>query len=282
MSFLDRIHACTAFNPDRYLPFQIDDAVVGFVTPELAARLAAFADVFVVNAGSVNLATALITPAVRTAAVDRVLRALSQQGVVNGWRDELYPVAAHPSAPPLLLIERAAVPLFGTYGSGIHVNGFVGRGADMQMWVGRRSLDKPTAPGKLDQIVAGGKSADHTIWETLLKESEEEASILPEIAALARPVGAISYCTERSKGLRRDVLYTFDIELPEDFIPRNSDGEISEFYLWPISRVMETVRNTDDFEFKCALVVVDFLIRHGFVNHSEPDYLDVVKGLHGF
>lgn len=162
------------------------------------------------------------------------------------------------------------------------MNGFVGRGALMHMWLGRRSVNKPTSPGKLDQIVAGGKSANHTIIETLLKESYEEASIPSQIAKQAIPVGAITYCTEREGGVRRDVLYNYDLELAADFLPVGNDGEIEEFILYPINQVLELVRDTDIFKFNCSLVVIDFLIRHGYINHSEKDYLDILKGLHAF
>lgn len=282
MGLLDRIRDCSAFESDSYVPFRVGTAQVGLVTPQFAAHLARFIDVFDVGPAGVHIVDALATPVSRTAAVETVLRELSRESVIGGWRNEPYPVATYPEASPLLLIERAAVPLFGIYGSGVHVNGFVGHGSDMQMWIGRRSLDKPTAPGKLDQIVAGGRSAHHSIFETLIKESAEEANIPRELAARAMAVGAITYCTERSEGLRRDVLYNFDIELPADFIPENTDGEIAEFHLWPIQRVIETVRETDDFKFNCALVVIDFLIRHGFIDHDEPDYLAILRGLHAF
>lgn len=282
MSFLDRISACSVFERQKYLPFRVAAEHVGFVTPQFAVTLARFPDVFDVGASEVRLARTLDVPSTRTLAVEAVLRELFREGLIDGWRDEPYPVAAHPESSPLFLMERAAVPLFGVYGAGIHVNGFVGRGSEMHMWIGRRSLDKPTAPGKLDQIVAGGKSAHHSIAETLIKESQEEASIPPNLLARSIPVGAITYCTERPEGLRRDVLYNFDIELPANFVPRNTDGEISEFHLMPIAQVIETVRDTDEFKFNCALVVIDFLVRHGFMPNDERHYLSLVKGLHAF
>ncbi len=101
------------------------------------------------------------------------------------------------------------------------------------------------------------------------------------LAARALPVGGISYCTERPEGLRRDVLFDFDLELPANFRPANADGEISDFYLWPMERVIENVRDTDDFKFNCALVVIDFLIRHGFLGPGDPEYVDLLGGLHG-
>ena len=100
------------------------------------------------------------------------------------------------------------------------------------------------------------------------------------MSAGAVPVGTVSYCSERLEGLRDDVLFNFDLELPSDFRPHNTDGEIQAFYLWPIDRVIEVVRDTDDFKFNCALVVIDFLIRRGFIQPDHPDYVDLVKGLH--
>ena len=280
MSFVDRLRACSAFDPAAYLPFAVDGQSVGLVRPEFAAGLAEFSDVFLVAPDGVRLAPDLMGAAARTRAVEEVLRQLSARGVIRGWRGEPYSVAAAPEQPALFLMERAAIPKFGIWASGVHVNGFVREGDELFMWIGRRSPDKHTAPNKLDQIVAGGRPADLTIREAVLKESEEEANIDRALALRALPVGAITYRTEQREGLRRDVLYVFDLELPRDFAPVNHDGEIAEFNLWPIHRVLETVRDTDEFKFNCALVVIDFLIRHGLIAPDEqPDYLTLVRGL---
>jgi hypothetical protein len=113
----------------------------------------------------------------------------------------------------------------------------------------------------------------------MMKECAEEASIPPAIARHARAVGAISYALETDIGFRPDLIFNFDLELPADFSPVNSDGEVEEFYLWPIDQVMETVRDGDAFKFNCALVVIDFLVRHGYIAADDPDYSDIVEGL---
>jgi 8-oxo-dGTP pyrophosphatase MutT (NUDIX family) len=281
LSFLDRVRACAVFTPEAYRPFRVDGVDVGLVAHDFAEALAPSTDVFAVSDAAVTLAPSLPTDApTRTGAVAAVLRPLAEAGMLRGWRDEHYDVAAAPGAPVLFAIERAAVPKFGIIAAGIHVNGFV-RTADggIKMWIGRRALNKANSPGKLDQLVGGGRPAAASVRETLLKESEEEADLPAPIAGAAMPVGAVTYRTERSEGLRRDVLYVFDLELPEDVVPRNTDGEISEFYLWPLERVIETVRDSDEFKFNCALIVIDFLIRHGYIDADEPDYLALVHGL---
>lgn len=280
MSFLDRIDVCAQFEPASYLPFRVDGVHVGFVRPEFATRLASFPDVFETSAAGVALAPGLVGRETRTAAVAGALRRLASDGAFAGWREEPYAVAPEMEAKPFFVMERAAIPKFGIRASGVHVNGWVRRPDGIHMWIGRRSPDKQTSPDKLDQIVAGGRSALHSVFETVVKEAGEEAGIGASLAGQARPVGAITYTTEREEGLRRDVLYVFDLELPPDFVPVNHDGEIAEFQLWPIDRVLETVRDTENFKFNCALVVIDFLIRHGLIAaDGTPDYLRLVEGL---
>ena len=133
---------------------------------------------------------------------------------------------------PALVLERAAVPLFGITAYGVHMNGYVtGEDGTQRMWVARRSLSKPTGPGKLDQLVAGGQPHGIGLRDNLMKECAEEAGIPAALAEQARPVGAISYVLETEQGMRPDVLFNFDLELPASFDPVNEDGEVDAFYL---------------------------------------------------
>lgn len=100
----------------------------------------------------------------RSKAVARVLEQLRDDGHIDGWRDELYPVAAHFGGDPVLLVERAAAHVLGIKGYGVHVNGFVRRADGDALWVARRSASKPTWPGQLDHIAAGGQVCQETVF----------------------------------------------------------------------------------------------------------------------
>jgi hypothetical protein len=89
----------------------------------------------------------------------------------------------------------------------------------------------------------------------------------------------VSYCLETEEGLRPDVLFCYDLELPADFVPVNRDGEVAEFQLWPVEDVLETVAQTTEFKFNCNLIVIDFAVRHGFLAPDDPDYIDILQGL---
>ena len=281
MSLLDRIRECdNAGGTDAYLPFVAAGVRVGWIRRNFAPRLDQFADVFVRGESEVTLAPGLDDYRRRTGAVDAVLRVLDAEGLFAGWRDEPYPVGAGFHAPALFEMERTAVPRFGVSAYGVHVHGFTREGGEILMWIGRRALDKPTYPGELDQMIAGGQPVGIGLMENVIKEAREEAGVPADIAATARPVGAISYLREEAEGLKPDTMFVYDLELPRDFVPRNTDGEMEEFRLLPAREVMAITAETTDFKFNCAVANIDFFVRHGLLTPDDPDYLDIVRGMH--
>jgi len=250
--FLRHLRNCNnAVLPGERLPFLIGEAPVGWVRPALADALAAFPEVVVAD-GKVVLRDG--------AALAGIARTLSAQGRYR-WRNEAFDVRATPDGPSLAQIDRGAIPSFGVVALGVHLNGLVHRADGLHVWIARRAADKLLDPGKLDHITAGGVPAGLTPEQTLVKEAAEEAAIPAALASQARRVATISYAMERPEGLRRDLLYCYDLELPEDFTPQAADGEVAGFELWPIERVLQTVRDTDEFKFNVNLVLIDLFRR---------------------
>jgi isopentenyldiphosphate isomerase len=281
MSFLDRIRESQPPDFSAYLSFIVEGAVVGYVKPDFAAALKDFPDTFVVGDKTLRLNESLLGVDERTAAVGETLERLMQRGDLPGWRGEKYKVATSFAGPALFDMERAAMAHLGTIGYGVHLNGIVEAEDGRSMWIARRSLSKQTGPGKLDQIVAGGHPIGISLKSNLIKECAEEAAIPAHLANASLPVGTVSYATERPEGLFREVLFLYDLVLPADFTPINNDGEVEDFQLMAMADVARRVRDSDDFEFNCALVVIDFLIRHGYIEVDHPDYIDLISGLHG-
>ena len=279
MSYLDRIAACRRWDPAAYRPLVIDGRTLGRVSHGVARRLAGFPEVFVVREDAVALAPGLDGFDSRSRAVAEVLGEMKARGEVPLWRGEDYPVVHRWGAAPALKIERAAAALLGTRSFGVHLNGLVRGPRGLSMWVAKRAADKQTAPGKLDHLVAGGQPFGLGVLENLIKEAGEEAGIPAELAARAVAVGAVSYRCERPEGLRDDVLFCYDLELPENFTPVNTDGEVESFSLWPIAEVLARVRDTEDFKFNVALVVIDLAIRLGLIAPDDPDYQEIWQGL---
>ncbi|KAJ2889479.1 hypothetical protein IWW38_004683 [Coemansia aciculifera] len=197
------------------------------------------------------------------------------------WRSELYPVYDG-SGSVAVMIERAASYNFGIRTYGVHINGYVKTEAtgEIRMWVGRRSQHKPTWPGYLDQIAAGGIGNGMGVWESMVKECGEEAGIPAELARRARYAGTIQYFTRSGLGLQPETQYVLDLELPSDFVPVPTDGEVESFLLLSVEETLEQLKR-GDFKPNCAACAVDFLIRRGFITpENEPDYLAIIDNLH--
>lgn len=279
MSYLDRIKACNRYALKDFRPFYVDGVQVGQMKSDFAEKLQYWPAIFLITPSAVHLAPELQSFEERTQAVRAILQALVEQGVISRWHGEEYPVTAFSREEALLVIDRGAAPYLGIRAFGQHLNGFVNEGGRLKMWIGRRSRNKWSAPGKLDNLVAGGVPHGVPLQENLAKECWEEAAIPPELAAQAIAVGYISYRFETPKGFKPDVMYCYDLELPLDFVPQCQDGEVEEFYLWPVEKVAAIVEKTEAFKKNCNLVIIDFLIRRGFLTPEHPDYLEMVAGL---
>lgn len=279
MSLLERVRACHGWRPESYRPWHVGRTLVGRVRHDLAERLRGFPDVFEVSDEAVALRPALTDFAARSEAVDGVVRALAASGEVGRYRREAYPVVPRWGDGPLLKMDRGAVPDFGVRGYGVHMNGLVEDSDGLKMWVGKRSMTKPTGPGKLDHLVAGGQPHGIGVMDNLVKEAAEEAALPEALARKAAAVGAVSYRCARAEGLRDDVLFCYDLVLPADFVPRNTDGEVDWFELWAMEKVAARIAETDDFKFNVALVIVDFMVRRGLLGPDDPDYMAIVNGL---
>ncbi len=258
--FLHHLRTCNnARLPGDRLPFRIGSAQVGWVKPALAAVLAKFPGISA-DASGVTLADGARLPA--------IARQLVEDGHFR-FRREDFDIRAEPDGAVLARLDRGALPSFGVLAEGVHVNGLVRRSDGVHVWVARRAADKQLDPGKLDHIVAGGVPAGLSPAETLVKEADEEAAIPASLARRAVPVARIAYAMERPEGLRRDRLHCYDLDLPADFTPHATDGEVEAFELWPMARVMQTVRDTDLFKFNVNLVLIDLFLREGLIVGQE-------------
>lgn len=279
MSLLRHIRACNTYRPERFVPLLMGETRVGLVRRDHAAILKRFPLVLNVDAETVHIVAPGDAAAV-SAALDEVVEELVDEGLVNKWRNEVFTVARRWGEAPLFSLDRGAVSFFGVRAYGVHLNGYRRDGEDLQLWIGRRNPAKLVAPGKLDNLVAGGIGGGLTAAQTLIKEAEEEASIPKALVGRARAVGAVTYKMEVPQGLRDDVLFLYDLETPATFEPRNTDGEIVEFMQMTARDVLALVRDTDDFKFNVTLTLVDFALRHGLLTPEDPEYLSLLTGLH--
>lgn len=198
--------------------------------------------------------------------------------VLEGWRDELYQI--NRSQQNRISIERAGSSLFGVVTYGIHMTAYVKTPDGIKIWVPRRAKTKQTYGGMLDNTVAGGISTGENPFECMVREAAEEASFSEELVrSSAKTCGAVSYCylrDERAGGetglLQPEVEYVFDMEISPETIPKPADGEVEKFYLLTVEEV-QTALAERQFKPNCAVVLLDFFVRHGLLTADNEEHL---------
>jgi len=238
-----------SFKASRYVPFMAGGRRIGWLQPELAARLAGWPSVFISDPEKVVLLNA--------AALAPVLEKLAQEGFIPGWRNERTLIEG------LFEIERAAARPFGLTTHAVHVNGIA---ADRKnMWLARRSRSKAIDPGLLDNLVGGGVAAGFSPEQTLAKEAWEEAGIPAELARKAQRGGSVRILREVPEGVQSEVIDVYDLDLPAGFEPKNQDGEVSEYLLVPFHEV-----NKHELTLEAELAIKDYFSRRSARRGSAP------------
>lgn len=287
-NFLCIVEKCNNFllpgsSKPNCVPFFIEEKQAGIIRPDILPHLQKYSDVFIISPSSVKLSDDLKTPKERSDKVEDVLKDLKKQNVLkqlNGWRNETFDIRSSSNEKALVEVERAGVSLFGAISYGVHINGYTYKDNQLMMWIARRSPTKQTYPNMLDNMCAGGLASGLGVRTCAVKECEEEASVPTYLTDKLKGVGCVSYIFEDERGVFPECEFVYDLELPSDYIPVNSDGEVGTFELMNMEQVMEAMV-TDEFKPNSALIVLDFLIRHGIVNtENEKNYAYIVEMMH--
>jgi 8-oxo-dGTP pyrophosphatase MutT (NUDIX family) len=197
----------------------------------------------------------------RPALLSQTMRALAdrmrQGGFIPGWRSEEF-AFIDAQGHALFQLERAAFRTFGLKSMASHINGFTENG---QIWLGRRSQNKQIDPGKLDNVSAGGISADETPWVCASRELWEEAGIPKAIASEIQPAGRMEMLRPTPPlGLHAESLFIYDLMLPSNLLPTNRDGEVAGFIAVSYGEAAARIL-ADEFTADAALVTADFILR---------------------
>jgi len=205
--------------------------------------------------------------------------------VIHKRHSEHYPIVGykHP-----VKFERYAGNLFGFVSRGAHLTVHSNTKDGMKIWVPRRSAHLFTYPNCLDTTVAGGVPAGEGPFECIVREADEEASLAEDLVRReAKACGCITYVgltDPRGNGeqglLSSDLIYVYDLELPEGVGCRQNDDEVKEFHLMSIEEVKQGLR-AGEFKTNSALVMIDFFIRHGIIkSEEEKHYTEIMARLH--
>jgi len=200
---------------------------------------------------------AMLNPLELSARLSILAQRKRQAGFIQGWRNEEF-AWLDQNGHEYFRLERAAFRTFGFRSMASHINGYTKAG---NLWLGRRSENKATDPGRLDNLASGGIAADETPLMNARRELWEEAGVPPQIAAAISPVGRIHMRRPiPGRGFHDEQLFIYDLELSENFIPTNHDGEVSGFIEISITEAAARIL-ADEFTSDAAFVTADFILR---------------------
>jgi 8-oxo-dGTP pyrophosphatase MutT (NUDIX family) len=267
--------ARTCDGPPR-IPFQLMDLqgpVLGSVAVAHLEALRTWPDAFelVASGGGVARALVLRLPvAVRDARLAQIHARLHADGLIVGWRDEAFPLRDRAGGQHGV-IERAASRFWGVLTFGAHCNGYLAdaSGRPTHLWIARRSLAKPTDPGRLDNLIGGGVPQGQSPREAVIREGWEEAGLEPHQMAALVTGGRIDLECDVAEGRQHERLHVFDLALPPDFVPRAVDGEVAEHRLMTVAEALARTA-AGELTTDAALATLDFAVRHGLVEAVAP------------
>ena len=249
-------------------PVWIDGRRAGSVNSDGRAALAAWPQWL--TAGADGALALVVPPAERDAALAEVHAALRAQGLIHAWREE--PFAWWDERGGLAaVIERASSRFWGALTLGAHANGYVAdadTGRPTQLWIARRAFDKPTDPGRLDNLIGAGVPHGQTPLQALHREAWEEAGLLPDEVRELRPGRVIELACDIPEGWQHEWLYVFDLALPAGRVPQNQDGEVHEHRLMGVDEALRCAAE-GEMTTDAALATLDFALRHDLLPPEE-------------
>ena len=248
------------FLPVYFARGNTDDLPIGQLNPEFIPCIQKAIEqesISLISLGHDRLTIHLGKPKELSSNLNLLANQLRLNGFIPGWRNEEF-AWLDQNGHKYFRLERAAFRTFGFRSMATHINGYT---QNKTLWLGRRSENKPTDPGLLDNIAAGGITADETPWVSARRELWEEAGIPSHIADEIEPVGRIHMRRPTlPRGFHDEQLFIYDLELAQNFVPTNHDGEVSGFievsYAEAAARIL-----ADEFTSDAAFVTADFILR---------------------
>ena len=274
---LERAGRCNSFLIQNYVPLLFEKRVVGFLRKDNLHHLARYAELADIKADHVTFRSEGLRfqSQLTTAIVD-----LRARGVVNPWQGDQYSVSYSDKSKVLFEVDRGASVFFGVFAYGTHLNGYRVFNGRLQLLLSRRASHLKFAPSAVDTLAGGALPLGRTPTANLRQEALEETGMKASISEIAKSVGTVSYWWEQEAGVVPDTVYVFDLEITNDWTPSPVDDESGGFFYADAEDVIEMLCGTENIKSNSALVIMDFLIRHGAISADMQKYQQLVEMLH--
>jgi hypothetical protein len=219
--------------PSDWVAWCSDSFFLGWITPDRAEELVAFLPRCTRDKQSLTWHTAHQNSLQRSHDLQCFLTEQLKRGFLTGWRNELFSLwednhsPPHPEVEPWLCVERAGFRHLGLMSHAVHINGFC---VDGFMWTGRRAESKATDPCQLDNLTAGGLPTGETLEMAVGRELQEEAGWTQTTRDILHSMGCLRTQRATPEGWHDETLWVYNLDVPCDFHPVNTDGEVQSFH----------------------------------------------------
>ncbi|MGL4995774.1 MAG: NUDIX hydrolase [Deefgea sp.] len=247
------------FSSEGLIRLFLNQCPAGWIEKDIAAELLNFSNEWTNHNGSIYIGNDNLNEQLQRAA-----HHLQERGLILGWRNENYGVCVEDNTGavdfdrPVCALERATFRRFGFVSRAIHVNAYY---PDGTICLGKRAHTKSIDPNRLDNMAAGGIPIYESIYDCAIRELAEEAGVPNDTAKNIQLIESIHIQRNEIDGTHNEILYCFDLALPEYFTPQNQDGEVSGFYR---KNPNEVITLLPEMTWDAGRVMAEFLIRRGW------------------
>ena len=239
----------------EYVPLALRGRVCGWLAPATRACLLQPPSPFVFEAGWVAPSRPVVDAQEATHLLEWAAERLRERGIVRVGRRELLDVFA--SDNELMgTAERAACRALGIETRSVQLNAF-GRGG--ALFAARRASHKLADPDRWDNLACGMIASGEGDVQSLAREAYEEAGLMLEGVPVVRG-SSLRVQRPVPEGLMIETAQVFDVALPDDFVPKNLDGEVSAFELRSVEAALDGIER-GDFTLQASLAILDSLRR---------------------
>lgn len=171
----------------------------------------------------------------------------------------------------LFTVRRFFSRYLGVRFDSVFVNGFDGPHYCLSI----RGSGVEQAAGAYDVLVAGARQHHQTIAQAVLHEAAQEAGIGPAHAPRIKHASHLRLFYHGPYGFLKDEEFNIhDFDFAGNFTPSNdTTWEVAGFHTMPLPDLLRALETTPEkFKGQIILILIDFLIRHGVITPSYPDF----------
>ena len=279
MDLLTRIKHLKRPDLTDFIQVMIGPEAVGWTKRSFAAQISDFDDTWSLKNDTLILSERLADFNNRTKAIDATFMAMSAKGLLPVMPDysalggiDWFGISTDFSQKPLAAVKRFYASYLGIKNESVFLNGYKSDG----YWVAKRSQFVDDAKGQLDILVAGAIDYRDSVLDSLAEEADKEAGLTERDLNKAKKIGVLKHHYLNARGfLLSENFHVFDLEMGDDILPVTKlPREVEDFQLLPLTRDTKLIED-NDFKFELTIVLVDFLIRHGYINENDPGFNEI-------